>query len=34
LKISQFIMAKTYRNLYPQVCDWENIEVAYRKARL
>ena len=24
---------KTYRNLYPQVCAWENIELAYRRAR-
>jgi len=24
---------KTYRNLYPQVYAWENLELAYRKAR-
>lgn len=24
---------KTYKHLYPQVCDFENIYVAYRKAR-
>jgi len=24
---------KTVRNLYPQVCAWENLELAYRKAR-
>lgn len=24
---------KTYRNLYPQVCDWNNLYLAYRKAR-
>ena len=24
---------KTYRNLYPQVTAWENLELAYRKAR-
>jgi hypothetical protein len=24
---------KTFRNLYPQVCAWENLELAYRKAR-
>jgi len=24
---------KTYRNLYPQVCDWDNLHLAYRKAR-
>ncbi len=24
---------KTYRNLYPQVCDWDNLYLAYRKAR-
>ncbi|MFQ5595092.1 MAG: hypothetical protein ACE5HA_13180 [Anaerolineae bacterium] len=24
---------KTYRNLYPRVCDWDNIYLAYRKAR-
>jgi len=24
---------KTYRNLYPQICAWENIELAYRRAR-
>ena len=24
---------KTYRNLYPKVCDWENVYLAYRKAR-
>lgn len=24
---------KTYRNLYPQLCSYENIELAFRKAR-
>lgn len=24
---------KTYKNLYPQVCDFENLYIAYRKAR-
>ena len=24
---------KTYRNLYPTVCDWDNLYLAYRKAR-
>ena len=24
---------KTYRNLYPQICDFENIYAAYRRAR-
>jgi hypothetical protein len=24
---------KTYRNLYPKVCDWDNLYLAYRKAR-
>jgi hypothetical protein len=24
---------KTYRNLYPRVYAWENLELAYRKAR-
>jgi RNA-directed DNA polymerase len=24
---------KTYRNLYPQVHDWDNLYLAYRKAR-
>ncbi len=24
---------KTYRNLYPQVCAWDNLYLAYRKAR-
>jgi hypothetical protein len=24
---------KTYRNLYPQVVAWENLELAYRRAR-
>lgn len=24
---------KTYKNLYPQVYAWENLEKAYRKAR-
>ena len=24
---------KTYKNLYPQVCDFENLYLAYRKAR-
>ena len=24
---------KTYRNLYHQVCDWDNVYLAYRKAR-
>ena len=24
---------KTYKNLYPQVCAWENLYLAYRKAR-
>ena len=26
-------MAKTYRNLYPQIRDWNNLVLAYRKAR-
>jgi len=26
-------LLKTYRNLYPQVYAWENLELAYRKAR-
>jgi RNA-directed DNA polymerase len=26
-------LLKTYRNLYPQVHTWENLELAYRKAR-
>jgi hypothetical protein len=25
-------MTKTYRNLYPQVCSWENLHAAWRKA--
>ncbi len=24
---------KTYKNLYPQICAWENLERAYRQAR-
>lgn len=24
---------KTYKHLYPQVCDFENLYLAYRKAR-
>ena len=24
---------KTYRNLYSRVCDWDNLYLAYRKAR-
>ena len=24
---------KTYRHLYPQLCDWDNLYLAYRKAR-
>jgi RNA-directed DNA polymerase len=24
---------KTYKNLYPQICAWETLEAAYRKAR-
>jgi len=24
---------KTYRQLYPQICEWDNLYVAYRKAR-
>jgi hypothetical protein len=24
---------KTHRNLYPKVCDWDNLYLAYRKAR-
>jgi len=24
---------KTYKNLYPNICAWENLEQAYRKAR-
>jgi hypothetical protein len=24
---------KTYKNLYPKICTWENLESAYRKAR-
>ncbi|MCP4755679.1 MAG: RNA-dependent DNA polymerase, partial [Proteobacteria bacterium] len=24
---------KTYKNLYPQIHSWENLEMAYRKAR-
>jgi retron-type reverse transcriptase len=24
---------KTYKKLYPQICAWENLEMAYRKAR-
>jgi retron-type reverse transcriptase len=24
---------KTYRHLYPKVCDWDNLYLAYRKAR-
>jgi len=24
---------KTYRNLYPRVIAWENLELAYRRAR-
>jgi hypothetical protein len=26
-------LLKTYRNLYPQVVAWENLELAYRRAR-
>ncbi len=26
-------MARTHRNLYPQVCDWENLLLAFRRAR-
>ena len=26
-------MGKFYRHLYPQVCDWENLLLAWRKAR-
>lgn len=26
-------MAKTYRNLYPHICAWDNLEQAYRQAR-
>jgi hypothetical protein len=28
-----FINMKTYRHLYPQVYDWDNLYLAYRKAR-
>lgn len=24
---------KTYRHLYPQICDWYNVADAYRRAR-
>ncbi len=24
---------KTYKHLYPQICDFENLYLAYRKAR-
>lgn len=24
---------KTYKNLYPKICDWETLEIAYRRAR-
>ena len=24
---------KSYKNLYPQICDWENLYKAWRKAR-
>ena len=24
---------QTFTNLYPQICDWENLERAYRRAR-
>jgi retron-type reverse transcriptase len=27
------VSLKTYRNLYPQICDWDNVYLAYRKAR-
>jgi RNA-directed DNA polymerase len=27
------VSLKTYRNLYPEVCDWDNLYLAYRKAR-
>jgi RNA-directed DNA polymerase len=27
------VSLKTYRNLYPKVCDWDNLYLAYRKAR-
>ena len=26
-------MGKVYRHLYPQVCDWDNLMLAWRKAR-
>ena len=24
---------KTYKQLYPRICTWETLEIAYRKAR-
>ena len=26
-------MGKYYRHLYPQICDWDNLWLAWRKAR-
>lgn len=26
-------MGKVYRHLYPQVCEWDNLLLAWRKAR-
>ena len=25
---------KSYKHLYPAVCEWDNLDLAYRKARL
>lgn len=27
------LFMKTYKNLYPKICDWDNLYEAYRKAR-
>lgn len=29
----RFVIGRYYRHLYPQVCDWENLLLAWRKAR-
>jgi RNA-directed DNA polymerase len=27
------LVVKTHQNLYPKICDWETLEIAYRRAR-
>jgi len=32
-QVLTIIPMKPYRNLYPSICAWENLEYAYRRAR-